>query len=223
MNPMINNINPMINVNPMMGINPMFGMNNMINQTNLMNLDATAQNIKSIIEPYENKIKQLEEIIRQKDFEITVLKQKLNHNSNINIMNMNPMMANQINPIIMNQMNNMMDYNQKILNKGKEIALIIRTDNNEFDIKCFVNDKASILREKCNIIGGIFIFKYQPIDEDCTLKENRIEYNYSVIDIKQNIRFKNIFFQTAERTSTCLALSYDCPLGIAIKLFFHKK
>ena len=41
-------------------------------------MDQTALNVKSIIEPYENKIRELEEIIKQKDFEIIVLKQKLN-------------------------------------------------------------------------------------------------------------------------------------------------
>ena len=63
-----------------MGMNPMqmnnMGMIGMNNQPNLM--DQTALNVKSIIEPYENKIRELEEIIKQKDFEIIVLKQKLN-------------------------------------------------------------------------------------------------------------------------------------------------
>ena len=65
MNNMNNNgMNQMDMMNPMgngMGFNPMN-----IN-------DQIAQNIKNIIQPYENKIKELEEIIRQKDFEITVL------------------------------------------------------------------------------------------------------------------------------------------------------
>ena len=52
-------------MNPMMGMNPMFGMNNnMNNQINSMNnMDSTTQNVKNIIEPYEMKIKQLEEIL----------------------------------------------------------------------------------------------------------------------------------------------------------------
>jgi len=81
-------MNP-IDMNPMqMNDVGMMGMNN---QTILM--DQTAMNIKNIIQPYENKIRELEKIIMQKDFEITVLKQKLNKNSNnANFMNMNPMM-----------------------------------------------------------------------------------------------------------------------------------
>ena len=67
---MMNNmmINNMYNNNNIIGMNNM-GMNQMDinNQPNLMNgmsMDTTAQNIKNIIQPYENKIKQLEEIKR---------------------------------------------------------------------------------------------------------------------------------------------------------------
>ena len=56
---MMNNLG----MNPM-GMNPMqmnnMGMMGMNNQPNLM--DQTALNVKSIIEPYENKIRELEEI-----------------------------------------------------------------------------------------------------------------------------------------------------------------
>ena len=84
------------------GMNPM-GMNNMmVNNNQQVLMDQTALNIKSIIEPYENKIRELEEIIKQKDFEITVLKQKLNNNfnKNNNLMNVNPMMNMNINPMM---------------------------------------------------------------------------------------------------------------------------
>ncbi len=52
-------------------------------------LGQTEMNIKSIVEPYENRIKELEELIRKKDFEIAVLKQKIfningNKSQNIN-------------------------------------------------------------------------------------------------------------------------------------------
>ena len=89
---MMNNMNqfgfnPMV-MNQMMMNN--FGINNEPNILNGMNMDSTAQNLKNIIQPYENKIKELEEIIRQKDFEIAVLKQKLNNIApNFDIINMN--------------------------------------------------------------------------------------------------------------------------------------
>ena len=53
-------------------MNPI-GMNIQPNLINEIPMDETAQNIKSIIQPYENKIRELEGIIKQKDFEITVL------------------------------------------------------------------------------------------------------------------------------------------------------
>ena len=51
-------------------------------------MDNTAMKIKAIIDPYEKKIIDLEKIIRQKDFEILVLKEKLNIYKN-NQMNIN--------------------------------------------------------------------------------------------------------------------------------------
>ena len=91
MNPM-GVMNPMEMMNPMGMMNPMrigipMGINNQPILMNGMNLDETAKNIKNIVEPYENKIRELEEIIKQKDFEITVLKQKLNTSNNNNNMN----------------------------------------------------------------------------------------------------------------------------------------
>ena len=115
MNPMNMNF-PLINNNAM---NPLIMNNNMIgingNQQNLM--DENAIRIKNIIQPYENKIKELEEIIRQKDFEIALLKDRLNNNGNNIQCQMNPMMTN------MN--NNMMigNINQIINIKGKEISV----------------------------------------------------------------------------------------------------
>ena len=58
------------------------GMNNNLS-------DDLSSRIKIIIEPYEKKIKDLEEQIRQKDFEIAVLKEKLNKSVNNNIQPMN--------------------------------------------------------------------------------------------------------------------------------------
>ena len=82
-----------MNMNPMMGnMNPM-GMNNQL-MTNFA-MDDTSIKLKAIIEPYEKKITELEQIIKKKDFEILVLNQKLskyknnpiNINNNINMMN----------------------------------------------------------------------------------------------------------------------------------------
>ena len=105
---MINNMGMNNNGINNMGINQM----NMHNQSNFM--DENALRIKNLIQPYENKIKELEEIIRQKDFEIAILKDKINNN-NINIQNPNLMN--------MNPMNMMMQVPNKEIEKGKEIVV----------------------------------------------------------------------------------------------------
>ena len=238
---MMNNMMPnnlMFN-NNIIGLNNI-GMNNMgiNNQQNLMNglaLDTTTQNVKNIIQPYENKIKELEEIIRQKDFEIAVLKQKLNNkncaslNNPVNMMNNNPM--NMMNNIPMNMLNNnpmnmMMNnpmnmnmlfpnFNQFENDEKRKIYLKVKFENNEYDILCFDSDKASILREKINInkIDGEFIYNFKFIDPRMTFEENGI-YNFwePIIEIKpvMNLTFN---FNSIKQ---CLILSHDCPLYIAI-------
>ena len=118
------------------------GMNNMgINQMNMNNQanfkDENALRIKNLIQPYENKIKELEEVIRQKDFEIAVLKDKLNNN-NINMQNQNLMN--------MNAMNMMMPNSNKDSGKmGKEIVVsYMNFENNILPEKnvCFEEEMA---------------------------------------------------------------------------------
>ena len=94
MNNMMNNMNQIgmnnfpinqMGMNPMgmnnilmnqMGMNPVM-MNNQQNFMNGMNMDEIPPNIKNIILQYENKIRELEEIIKQKDLEICTIKQKI--------------------------------------------------------------------------------------------------------------------------------------------------
>ena len=109
-------INPML-MNPL-GINQIGMINNQQYFMNGINMDETAHNIKNIIQPYENKIRELEEIIRQKDFEIILLKQKLTNNMpnmpNFNFMNMNPMMMNMnMSPLMINMKNLNQQQNKK--------------------------------------------------------------------------------------------------------------
>jgi hypothetical protein len=143
-------MNPML-MNPMIMNN--FGMMGMNNQQNLM--DENAIRIKNIIQPYENKIKELEEIIRQKDFEIALLKDKLNNNG-INIQSQNFI---NINPI--NQMNMMMPIsNLENSKRGKEIIVYLMNNVNNItkQYSCFENDMTYILFDKCiRIILGIFL------------------------------------------------------------------
>lgn len=224
MNPMLMNqfgMNPMMMNQMQMNQNGMnqMGMNNQFNQINQMNMDNTTLNIKNIVEPYEKKIKELEEIIRQKDFEITVLKQKLNSSNNKNIMNMNINPIN-MNPNNINQMgiNENFNSNQQLELKGNNIKLFIKTDNEEFQINCFERDKISTIREKCNIFGKELVYNYRILFENLTFSEFGIK-KYSTIEAK-SINVQNIIFKDISGRVFNSALNDDCPLNIALMYYF---
>lgn len=218
---MMNNmmINNMYNNNNIIGMNNMgmnqMGINNQPNLMNGMSMDTTAQNIKNIIQPYENKIKQLEEIIRQKDFEITVLKQKLNNNKPNTMNNNNPLDF--MDMMNMNIPLNMMMMPNVIQNNEKTIYLELKCDNNTYNIDCYQKDKVSILREKINFDKGKrgFTFNYKVLDEDLSFKENGI-YDYAKIEIKPVL---NLFFNFHGNIYS-IVLSKDCPLSIALAIFY---
>ena len=103
---MINNMNPMLaNMNSMAMTNQ--------RMTNFA-MDETAMKIKAIISPYEQKIRELEEKIKQKDFEIILLKEKINNYKNNQFNMNNPMNMNNImpgmNPMNMNNNHNWMEH-----------------------------------------------------------------------------------------------------------------
>ncbi len=219
-NMMMNNMNPMGMNN--LGMNPM-GMNIQPNLMNEIPMDETAQNIKSIIQPYENKIRELEEIIKQKDFEITVLKQKLkNVNKSDNFMNMNqmnmmnmnmnqnPMNLMNINPNPQNLMVN--NNNYQLIDKGKEINFKVEKEGEIIEIECFEGDLASILKKK-NIGRGAFTYKYKPLQNHLSLKDNGISDN-TIIHFKKSMM--NVVFKDNKGLTLSVVLTYDCPLGIAL-------
>ena len=193
------------------------GMNN--NMMNPMNFDQTAINIKNIVKPYEDKIKELEEIIRQKNFEITVLKQKLNNsNLNNNFMNMH------LNPMLMNQnLNPMMMGNNYIPleDKGTMINLTIKIDNNSYPVTCSSNDKVSALYKTVNLGDKNLdlTYNYKCLDGDWTLRENGIYYS-SVIYAKSVMNV--LFFSTSPSILSNLCLSKDCPIGLALIYYLIK-
>ena len=205
-------------------MNPI-GMNIQPNLINEIPMDETAQNIKSIIQPYENKIRELEEIIKQKDFEITVLKQKLknvNKNDNfmninqMNLMNMNmnqnPMNLMNINPNPMNIMVNNDNNNNPSNDKGKEINIKVEKEGEIIDIKCFEGDLASILKTK-KIGRGAFTYKYKSLKNNLSLKDNGISNN-TIIHFKKSMM--NVVFKDNKGLTLSVVLTYDCPLGIAL-------
>ena len=86
MNPMMNNMNANqmmgnVNMNPMMNnMNANQMMNNQL-MTNL-SMDNTSLKLRAIIDPYEKKITELEKQLKEKDFEILVLNEKLEQYKN---------------------------------------------------------------------------------------------------------------------------------------------
>ena len=184
----------------------MMGMNN--NQPNLM--DQTALNIKNIIIPYENNIRELEEIIKQKDFEITVLKQKLNNNiSNNNFMNMNPMNNMNMNPMMNININPMINMNMNPSLIKKEITIDIKSNINT-TIKCYNDIKASSLKNEL-----FLTYNYKPI-YDKTLGECGIS-NGSIINLTDKVF--NIQFKNNSGLIKVLNLDANCPLKKAIELY----
>ena len=214
-NIMYNN-NKVIGMNNMGGMNPM-GINNPQNLMNQMTMDNTALNVKNIIQPYENRIKELEEIIRQKDFKIAVLKQKLNTILKIYIiiiliiLENNPM--NMVNIMDMNNPMNLLmpNFNK---HKGKPLHLRVKYENNISNIVCFEFDKASILREKIktNNAEGAFVYNFRWIDPELSFIENGIYNDGSIIEVKP---IMNLFFDFDLKRND-LQLSDDCPLDLAI-------
>ena len=136
----------MNNMNQMMGnmnMNPM-GMNNQL-MTNF-GMDETAMKLKAIIAPYEQKISELEKIIKEKDFEILLLKEKLNNynNNQFNKNNQIPIM----NPINMDLNNNpMFPMNPMNMNNFQNWQLqynIMNNNNNlNFGVPNLNNQKMS--------------------------------------------------------------------------------
>ena len=204
---MNNNMNN-LGMNPMC-MNPM-QMNNMgMNmQSNLM--DNTAMHIKNIIKPYEDKIRQLEEIIKQKDFEIIVLKEKLNKNNlNNNLMNMNPMMGMNMNPMMEMNMSPMLP---SAYSSDNEITINIESRIKNF--KCNKNDKPSFIK------NNLFLsYNYNPILFSGTLEENGI-LNGSIINITDCIY--NISFKNSLGNHIVFPLDGYCPINQAIKLYCKK-
>ena len=181
-----------MNMNPMMGnINPM-GMNNQL-MTNFA-MDDTALKIKAIIEPYEKKITELEQIIKQKDFQIVVLNQKLNEykksqinmNNNMNMNMMDPMMMNNnmINPMMMN--NNIINNN----GNWKDFYNNFENNNMNMFIPDMNNNNINNPIPKMNI----FIkYKEKEYNEPFNIDENTGKF-FRRFCRKLGIKFKNCKF-----------------------------
>ena len=148
--------------------------------------------IKSIVEPYEKKIRDLEDKLLQKDFEITVLKEKLfnaeNNPSNFMNMGMNMGMGMGMEPPFMN-INNMFNNNFQVEKENDIIKFEFKISdtNQKIELRCFTDDEFGYVQEKVlknlNVTGEIkFTFNGKPINQKLTVSESGMN-NGSVIDI----------------------------------------
>lgn len=185
--------------NPMMGNMNMnqLGYTNNINQTMLnFSMDDTALKIKAIIEPYEKKIAELEKIIKEKDFEIIVLKEKINKlqsnqmmmnnqiNMNNNINMMNPMINPMMNSLMNNNIVNWMDqYNINMGNNNMNLNLDNFNNNINIDYK-----DGFILNKKIT-----FIYKGKEYIEPFH-NEEKLEKVFRRVCKKIGIKLKNLKF-----------------------------
>ena len=226
-NPMMGMNNPMMGMNnPMMGMNnPMMGMNNVMN-------DDTSLRIKSIIEPYEKKIKDLEEQIRQKDFEIAVLKEKLNKSLNNNIQPMNPFpqqmgmgMGMGFAPPMMNMS---MNFNNENINKDKEIIQIyFRFSGHNLPSispvtqRCFIDDEFGFVQKKVlkrlNIRGNAddlkFIFNAKKAIPSLTISELGITNDSNIFIVKTSLKNVEISLKEEEYSSDKITVIFKATLG----------
>ena len=202
MNPnMFNNMNMGMNQNQMinpMNFNNQMGMNNFMGMKNFLN-DTTAFQVKNLIGPYEEKIKELEEKLRQKEFEIACLKSKLNEKSgNRNIM-MDQMIMNQMNQMNqMYQMNQMMIANpimMKLNDDDPRIELIFEEKGNENwpkRIKCSYDELIISVINKYCVRNGVnkddckFIYNGKKINENLTVAESGLGNSSKINVIKIN-------------------------------------
>ena len=120
--------------------------NNTMNEEHLID-QQNMQKIRQIIEPYEERIKELEEKIRLKDLEITFLKCKYKYNDNLNNSNLFINYSHMTNPNNLYQMMN--NFTESNINFGNEenkdnkdnLTIKIKIEDRNIDIQCKKKDK----------------------------------------------------------------------------------
>ena len=140
--------------------------NNEMNKEQLID-QQNMKKIKKIIEPFEERIKELEEKIRQKDLEIIFLKFKYKYNDNSNnnnfLLNYNPKNNQFMNNIFLQ---NNIEYENK-----ENLVINFRLKNkNNISILCKTNDKINDVVNKFCAKSSvkknsyIFLYKKKQID-----------------------------------------------------------
>ena len=217
----------------MMGMNkPMMGMNNQMN-------DDITTRIKTIVEPYEKKIKELEEQIRQKDFEIAVLKEKCyqaeKNNINNNFQGINPLQI----PMGMNNMDiglgmpPMVNINNN--NEYSDIITLIFIGMNDIKImqKCFIDDEFGFVQKKIlkkiNNPSNIqlkFIFNSKNTIPNLTVSELGMTNNahiFIVMASHNNSNTSNISLKSQESSSFKIRIMFKTSQWILLNIPFDNE
>jgi hypothetical protein len=226
--------------NQMMGMsNQMMGMNNpMMGMNNQMNDDITRR-IKTIVEPYEKKIKELEEQIRQKDFEIAVLKEKCyqaeKNNINNNFQGINPFQI----PMGMNNidiglgMPPMVNMNNN--NEYSDIITLIFRGINDIKIiqKCFIDDEFGFVQKKIlkkinNPSDIKFIFNAKNTIPNLTVSELGMTDNANIFMVKvkisnNNSNTSNISLKSQESSSFKIRIMFKTSQGVLLNIPFDNE
>ena len=226
--------------NQMMGMsNQMMGMNNpMMGMNNQMNDDITTR-IKTIVEPYEKKIKELEEQIRQKDFEIAVLKEKCyqaeKNNLNNNFQGINPLQI----PMGMNNMDiglgmpPMVNMNNN--NEYSDIITLIFVGMNDIKImqKCFIDDEFGFVQKKIlkkiNNPSNIqlkFIFNAKNTIPNLTVSELGMTNNahiFIVMASHNTSNTSNISLKSQESSSFKIRIMFKTSQGVLLNIPFDNE
>ena len=167
-------------------------------------MDDEPMNIKNIIEPYEKRIKDLEDIIRNKDFEIAILKQQL---FNIN----------------KNQNKNSNGFLNDKENEKINIKFIF-PNNTETIMKCYKYEKIKRVYEKYGYLHNCFN-EIRNVKLTCdnrllrpylSFSQNNI-VNDSVIRIETKDPVNLIF----ERNGTPFAMAFDKNMSVGMALVFY--
>lgn len=246
-------MNPVGMNNNMMGMNnQMMGMNNqMMGMNNQMN-DNISTRIKIIVEPYEKKIKELEEQLRQKEFEIVVLKEKCfqseNNSFKNNVPGINPMqmgmgmgMGFGMPQPMINMNNNNVDpdiINLSFKGSGGENWIINQ--------KCFIDEEFGCIKKrvlkKLNYPSDIqikFIFNSKNVNAKLTVSElgmtnncvifvinsSELGQNNAIISLRNEDKIENkitLVFKTSSGFTKSISCDSNISTGLALQKFLQK-
>ena len=195
-------------------------------------MDNTAMKIKAIIDPYEKKITDLEKIIKQKDFEILVLKEKLNtyKNTQMNINNnqMGIGMNNNQMGISMNNNQMGMSMNNNQMGMGMNNQMGMGMNNNQMGMGMNMGNNMNMNMMNQNIMNN----QMPQINPMLMNDQPMWMWHYNNLNENQNINFNNpnnssnkihIIFEYKDINSNIFVLcDYNEKIKEVVKRFFDE-